>query len=315
MTPALTTPLLDCVVTDRTQVAEDVVQLTFKAAINRPLPAWRPGAHIDLMLPIGVQRHYSLCGDPADRQHWRIAVLRHPSGRGGSEYVHASLRPGTEIPVRGPRNQFALEPASGYKFVAGGIGITPLLPMVRHLARAGTAPWSMVYGGRSRRSMAYSEELRALPVTFCPQDEAGRPDLDAYLAGTAPGTLVYCCGPEPLIAAVRDRCAALGLGFRCELFAPRAEDERPNEPFTVTLGQTGERVRVPADLTTLQALRKAGAFVLSSCEEGMCGTCETQVCGGAVDHRDSILTDEERAAGDVMYVCVSRGHGDLVLDL
>jgi ferredoxin-NADP reductase len=314
----LTTPLLDCLVTDAAQVADGVIQLTLQAVINRPLPAWRPGAHIDLLLPIGVQRHYSLCGDPADRRRWRIAVLRHPGGRGGSDYIHAALRPGAELSVRGPRNRFALEPAGDYKFVAGGIGITPLLPMVRHLAQADCSSWSMIYGGRSRRSMAFTEELNALGgrVAFCPADEGGRPDLDAYLAGTARGTLVYCCGPEPLMAAVRDLCAALGVGFRCERFAPAAEDEKPNQPFTVTLGQTGDRVRVPADLTTLQALRKAGAVVLSSCEEGMCGTCETPVLAGAVDHRDSILTAEERAANDLMYVCVSRAHGDaLVLDL
>ncbi len=314
-----TLPIIDCVVAERVVVADDVVMLTLEPEVRRPMPAWRPGAHLDFVLPIGIERHYSLCGDPGDRRRWRIAVLREPESRGGSAYVHESLLPGTHIKVRGPRNNFALEAAPCYRFVVGGIGITPILPMIRQVAAQDDPPdWAMLYGGRTRSSMAFLEDLdrHGPQVLVRPQDEFGLLDLAQFLGDAPAGTAVYACGPEPLLAAVESYCAEAALELHVERFKAQGIDESPNRPFTVELAQTGQLVDVTADQTMLEAVRRAGAVVLSSCEEGTCGTCETVLLDGEADHRDSILTPTEREAGDLIYVCVSRARSDrLVLDL
>ena len=310
-------PNIDCRVAERRQVAEDVVSLVLEPVIRRPLPAWRPGAHIDLVLPIGVVRNYSLCGDPTDRRQWQISILRERSGRGGSDWIHENLVAGSEILVRGPRNNFALTKAPAYRFIAGGIGITPILPMVRQVAERAEAPWKMLYGGRTRESMAFHQEVSGFGsnVRIHPHDPAGHPPLADFLADAPPGTAVFCCGPEGLLKAVEAVCVKLGLELHVERFKAAAS-ETPNRPFVVRLGPDGPNVDVPADQTLLTALRAAGAFVLSSCEAGTCGTCETGVLAGSPDHRDAILTDKERADNKCMYVCVSRASGqDLVLDL
>lgn len=292
-------------VTRRTAAAEGVVVLDLAEASGARLPRWEPGAHVDLCLAGGAVRQYSLCGDPADRHHWRIGVLREPGGRGGSAYVHEALREGAEVEARGPRNHFALVPASRYLFIAGGIGITPILPMVA-AAEASGADWELHYGGRSRRSMAFLDRLGPDPrVTLYPQDEVGLPDLDRILASARAGTAVYCCGPEPLLTAVEERCAAGSL--HVERFAPRdaGEPVRPDS-FEIELAVSGLTLTVPPDKSVLQVIEEAGIGVLSSCREGTCGTCETPVLAGEVDHRDSLLTPDERAAHDTMFPCVSR---------
>jgi ferredoxin-NADP reductase len=271
------------------------------------------------VLPNGLTRQYSLCGDPADRSRWCLGVLREPDGRGGSRWLADELTPGTTLGVRGPRNNFPLLPAGRYVFVAGGIGITPLLPMIRSAVAAG-AEWSLHYGGRTRSSMAFLEQLagHADRVRVQPQDEVGLLDLAGALAGHTAGTLVYCCGPAGLIDAVEQRCRELGPGvLHVERFAAApAVDAAEATEFEVVCDRTGITVTVPPELSVLEALENEGIAVLSSCTEGTCGTCETAVLEGAPDHRDSLLTDEERAVGDTMMICVSRCLGRrLVLDV
>ena len=286
-----------------------------------PLPAWQPGAHVDLHLG-DLVRQYSLCGDPRDASGWSVAVLREPEGRGGSTYVHDKLAEGDLVTVRGPRNHFPLVAASRYLFIAGGIGITPLLPMMAAADAAG-ADWSLVYGGRTRGSMAFADDLVATygdRVRLHPQDEAGLLPLPDLLPAPEDGTLVYCCGPTPLLDAVAELAAGWPDGLlHVEHFAPAtALHEAGDGSFEVELADSGITVIVPADGTILETVRAAGVNVLSSCQEGTCGTCETGVLEGAVDHRDSILTAAERAENDVMYVCVSRaaaGCPRLVLEL
>ncbi|MCZ2817300.1 PDR/VanB family oxidoreductase [Modestobacter sp. VKM Ac-2984] len=309
----------------RTTGAEGVVVLELRDPTGADLPAWSPGAHVDLLLPGGLTRQYSLCGDPHDRAVWQIGVLREPAGRGGSALVHDQLQEGTEIDVRGPRNHFELVPAPRYVFLAGGIGITPILPMAAAAEEAG-ATWEFHYGGRTRTSMAFLDALEALEaqtghglrVTLHPQDEVGLIDLDRVLGTPQPDTKVYCCGPEPLLAAVEQRCADWPPGaLHVERFAPKEQGERVlSGDFDVELTLSGTTLTVPPDKSILQVVEEAGIPVLSSCQEGTCGTCETGVLEGTVDHRDSLLTPEEQAANDTMFICVSRAAcPKLVLEL
>lgn len=306
----------DVVITARHELATGVVGLDLAPLGEALLPEWTPGAHIDLHLPGGLVRQYSLCGDPADRGRWRIAVLREPDSRGGSACVHDKLAVGDELSVAGPRNHFPLVAADDYLFIAGGIGITPILPMVAAAERAGRR-WRLVYGGRTRAAMAFRDELAryAEHVVLRPQDDYGLLDLDAALHGIGPGAAVYCCGPEPLLQAVEARCPA-GL-LHLERFAPKEPDPNAADTeFAVVLAGSGRVVPVPAGCSILAALEADGVDVLSSCQEGTCGTCETGVLDGVPDHRDSVLTRAEQAAGDVMMICVSRAvTARLTLDL
>ena len=304
----------------RTTGAEGVVVLDLHADDGADLPAWSAGAHIDLRLPGGLTRQYSLCGKPADRSVWRVAVLREPESRGGSAHVHDELDEGADVEVRGPRNHFPLVAAPRYLFIAGGIGITPMLPMI-DAAEAAGASWELHYGGRSRRSMAFLESLEEVAgqqVTLHPQDEVGLIDLDGLLGTPREDTLVYCCGPEPLLLAVEQRCAAWPEGaLHVERFAPKDVGEPVRtDAFEVELAASGLSLSVPPGKSVLQVVEEAGITVLSSCAEGTCGTCETTVLSGEVDHRDSLLTPAEQAANDTMFICVSRAAcPKLVLDL
>ncbi|MER5546352.1 PDR/VanB family oxidoreductase [Streptomyces sp. NPDC002589] len=312
----------EVLIRERTELAAGVLGLELVASGGGALPAADPGAHIDLVLPSGLVRQYSLC-TPADGRAgtWRIAVLREADGRGGSVEVHDELAAGTRVRVVGPRNRFPLLPADDLLFIAGGIGITPLLPMLAEAERTGSR-WRLVYGGRSRASMAFLPELARYGdrVTVVPEDEYGLLDLGGPLSEVPAGGRVYCCGPEPLLQAVQERCAALPrLTLHTERFAAAAcaaGPEGADTGFEAVLGRSGRSVAVPAGTSVLDALREAGVAVLASCEEGTCGTCETTVLEGTVDHRDSLLTPQERAAGDLMLICVSRCRGSrLVLDL
>ncbi|MFD7868286.1 PDR/VanB family oxidoreductase [Streptomyces sp. NPDC059783] len=301
-------------ITARTAPADGVVQLRLEGP---DLPVWEPGAHLDLVLPSGLVRQYSLCGDPADTGAYTVAVRLVEDGRGGSREVHTALREGLEIEVHGPRNRFPLAGAPAHLLVAGGIGITPVLPMVRALAAAG-ADWRLVYGGRSRATMPFLDELERLDagggrVTVVPQDESGHPDLKAALADAAEGTAVHCCGPESLMEAV---AAALppGCTLHLERFSARGGDAADQSPFEVELRRTGRTVPVAAGQSVLSAVRAEVPYVAYSCEQGFCGTCQQRVLEGEVDHRDELLNDEERRAS--MLICVSRCRGErLVLDL
>ncbi|WP_406487299.1 PDR/VanB family oxidoreductase [Streptomyces phaeochromogenes] len=308
----------ELVVERRDLAAEGVLALTLRHPLGEELPAWEPGAHIDVLLGPDLERQYSLCGDPADRHSWRVAVLREPDGRGGSAHVHGQLEAGDKVRVRGPRNHFALQPSPHYRFVAGGIGITPILPMLAEAEAAG-AEWTLLYGGRTRNSMAFAEELSLYgdKVRVAPQDESGLLDLAAELGTPQSDTLVYCCGPGPLLDAVEERCEAWPKGsLHVERFQPKVQETGADTEFEVVLERSGHTLTVPADVSVLDTVRSAGVEVLFSCTEGTCGTCETDVLEGTPDHRDSVLTDEEREAGETMLICVSRCRGKrLVLDL
>ena len=321
MTTMLQTEVeVDVLLERKEELADGVVRLSLRHPLGEPLPGWEPGAHLDLLLADGLVRQYSLCGDPADRSVLRVAVLREPRGRGGSAHVHDRLSTGDTVRIRGPRNHFRLVPSPRYLFIAGGIGITPIVPMIARAAAEG-ADWRLVYGGRSRASMAFRDELVARygdRVEIRPQDETGLLDLDALLGVAREGVAVYCCGPEPLLAAVEQRCAAWPPGsLHVERFSPKAgADSGERTTFEVELAASGRTLTVPEDKSILETVEEAGVSVLSSCREGTCGTCETPVLDGAPDHRDSLLTDEERAANDTMMICVSRSCGPrLVLDL
>ena len=310
---------LDLVLEKKEAVADDVARLVLRHPDGYELPAWAPGAHVDLVLAEDLVRQYSLCGDPDELSTLHVAVLREEAGRGGSQRVHDELTEGDVVRVRGPRNHFPLVQAERYLFIAGGIGITPILPMIAQVEAAG-ADWRLVYGGRTRSSMAFQAELQDRypgKVVIHPQDEAGLLDLPTLLAD--PGaTAVYCCGPEGLLAAVEERCASLPKGtLHVERFAPKdGAADGPRESFEVELAQTGTILTVPADRSVLDVVEDSGVQVLSSCQEGTCGTCETTVLSGIPDHRDSVLTDDEQAANDTMMICVSRSCSPrLVLDL
>ena len=284
------------------------------------LPPWEPGSHLDLHLPGGLSRQYSLCGDPADGSRYRLGILREDAGRGGSAYVHEALRPGDRVDIGGPRNHFRLAPAAAYVFVAGGIGITPILPMLA-AATAADAEWTLLYGGRTAASMAFTTELAAYGerVTLWPQDRHGLLDLDALLGVPRPGTLVYACGPEPLLAAVEQRMRAWPAGaLHLERFAaPVVERDSANEhAVEVVLAESGRAILVPPDRSVLEVLLEEGVYVLHDCQEGICGSCEVKVIEGEVDHRDFVLSEPEKAANGCMMVCVSRARGKrLVLGL
>ncbi|MCC5475852.1 PDR/VanB family oxidoreductase [Streptomyces barringtoniae] len=292
---------LRLLVTSRETVAEGVVRLRLE---GRDLPRWEPGAHLDLVLPSGLVRQYSLCGDPEDTSSYTVATRLVEDGRGGSREVHEQVTEGTELEVRGPRNRFPLVEAESYVFVAGGIGITPLLPMLRSLPEH--AEWRLLYAGRDRASMPFLEEVEKLGRDRVTVVE-GRPDLDAL--EVREGAAVYCCGPEGLMASV----AARFPDVRLERFAARTPAGGTSD-FQVELRRSGRTLTVPADSTVLAAVRRELPDTAYSCEQGFCGTCQQRVLEGEIDHRDELLTDEERA--DSMLICVSRARSDrLVLDM
>ena len=314
--------MLELVVRSARTVATDVISLELTHPDGVALPEWTPGAHLDLHLPSGLVRSYSLHGDHRDRGAYHVAVLSVPDGRGGSAEVHRIAAAGSAVGASAPRNAFALEPASHYLFLAGGIGVTPLLAMAREVARRET-PWTFVYGGRSRHRMAFLDALAALPggrLQVIPQDEAGLPDLESAFAALPAGAAAYCCGPAPMLAAAQ---AAGGrtrpdIPVRLEHFAavPTERDPGADHGFEVELARSDITVTVPAGVSLLDAVRARVPGVMSSCEQGICSSCETAVLAGVPDHRDSVLTAKEHAANDYMMICVSRALTPrLVLDL
>lgn len=312
-------PDFQAVVKEKVNASNGVVTLLLGHAGGNDLPEWQPGSHIDMVFDDGLVRQYSLCGDPADRSTYRVGVLREQAGRGGSEFVHDRLQVGDPVRLRGPRNHFVLQPAASYLFVAGGIGITPLLPMIAEAQRNGT-DWKLLYGGRSRDSMAFLDRLEEYGdrVDVRPEDEHGLLDLSAFLAHHRDGALVYSCGPEPLLKAMEAACANLPHNtLHVERFAPKEEIHTDGDTgFEVYLQASGLTVEVGPEQSILECVEAAGIPVLSSCQEGTCGTCETDVVEGDPNHRDSVLTEDDRASGETMMICVSRCKGKrLVLDL
>lgn len=315
-----------CVVQSRRDVADGIVLLTLTAVNGRELPPWTPGSHIDLILTTEtgeiVERQYSLCGDPTDRDHYQVAVLREPDGRGGSSAIHGLLSEGHALRIRGPRNHFHFEPRTGRPavFLAGGIGITPLVSMSRAAAEAGV-DYSIVYLGRSRSTMAFASELEAEHgdrLRIVARDEADRLDLASYIGGLDPATSVYSCGPTVLLDALDDAWSGRPVE---QLHVERFEAREFGEPvwqdtFEVELSMTGITLDVPLDRSILDVVEDNGVLVVSSCRTGTCGTCQTPVLEGEIEHRDSVLTPGEQEDGDTMMICVSRAACPrLVLDL
>jgi ferredoxin-NADP reductase len=281
-------------------VAEDVVSLVLRGA-DGPLAPWMPGAHVDLALPNWLIRQYSLCGSPADRDRYRVAVRHDRLSRGGSEYIHLFLRPGRTLDVSVPRNNFQLRPAPEYLFVAGGIGITPILPMLTAAVEAGAAA-TLVYIGRSMATMPFADDLRRIHgdrVRIHTTDSGDRPDFAALTAALSPRALVYCCGPTPMLDAAEAAFPAHRL--HVERFRPAVRQFAPNRPFEVHCVRSGQVVEVGTDESMLNALTHAGHRIPSGCREGVCGSCEIAVVDGIPEHRDDIGAPPGR-----MYSCVSR---------
>lgn len=316
--PALTTAGtgMRLLIGQTTWEADSVLSLRLYSPDGASLPSWEPGAHIELALPSGRHRQYSLCGEVNDTHSYRIAILQVPGGRGGSVEVHTDARAGQLITAHGPRNHFPLVPSPAYLFIAGGIGITAMLAMAARVAAAG-GEWNLVYAGRRRASMAFLDEVCALGpdrVEVMPADERGRPDLSAIIGAASPGTAVYCCGPDRMLHAVRERVATrLDLCLHSEPFTGTAAGG--GAALCVELRRTGRIITVPADRTVLQAIRDVVPAVPAGCEQGVCGACRTTVLAGEPDHRDELLSSAERATG-AMLICVSRARGEqLTLDL
>lgn len=314
-------------------VAVDIKSFALQSANGEPLPAWDPGAHIEVRVPSQGVRHYSLCGRPSDTDRYVIAVLRESpiTARGGSEFLHTQVRVGDYLEIGAPRNHFPLvDRDAEYVLVAGGIGITPLLPMVREL-NARQRNWRLVYGGRSMESMAFLQNLGEFPsdrVTFVDESEKGRIDVASIISAVRPGALVYCCGPTGLIKAVQTECAAReDVELRTETFGwPQAgQDHLPEDehtdvqndaPFTVELKRTGTCFTIEPGESVLDRVLEAVPDYTYSCEEGYCGSCETRVLEGVPVHRDTVLTPEMRESGKTMMICVSGCASQrLVLDI
>jgi len=300
---------IEVVVRSRTDVADRVTVFELAAPAGGLLPNWTPGAHIDVVLGDGRERQYSLCADPKDRSTWRIGVLREQDV---SARLHDTALPGSRLLVRGPRNHFSFAPYPGkrYIFIAGGIGITAIYPMLAS-AQDGGNDFRLVYAGRSRSSMAFGDELSERfgdRVALHPADEGLRVDFAELLAESDPQTIIYCCGPQRMIDAVEAAAAHWPRGaLHLERFV--AKELGPpvwSEPFEVELMLSGITVTVPPEKSILDVVEENGVLALSSCRVGTCGTCEVPVADGEVEHRDSVLSPEEQEDNFAMMICVSR---------
>ena len=311
---------LNLVIEEVRTEADDIISIVLRDPASSRLPGWDPGSHIDVVLPSGRSRKYSLCGAVNRNAEYMIAVLREPNGRGGSLELHEIAAPGRTLTVSRPRNNFRFDAADDYLFLAGGIGITPIIPMIE-AAEAHGASWKLVYAGRSRRRMAFVDRLSRYPgerIDLYPEDERGRPDFDEILRHASPKTLVYACGPTGMLNMVSERFALnpVAASLRMEKFAADGPVDVTGDVFEVVLARSGKTVTVASDQSILAAVRAVVPNVPFSCEEGYCGECETSVLEGVPEHRDTYLTDEERAGNDTMMICVGRSRSPrLVLDL
>lgn len=309
-------------ISDRREVTPDTMVMDLESVGGDELPPWTAGAHLEIRLPSGLLRHYSLCGDVADRSRYTVAVLRVPDGRGGSSEFHRDVAIGTELDVKPPRNNFALVDAPSYLFFAGGIGITPIKAMVDELVLRG-GDWTLVYGGRSAATMAFAAELESVGggrVRLVPQDTDGLVDVVGALEGVSETTHIYCCGPEGLLDAVTAACSARGCADRLHLERFTVSAQEPvidgDTAFDVELRRSNVVLHVPADQSLLEVVRTVRSDIEFSCQEGYCGSCETTVLEGAPDHRGTLMSPEEHDEEGTMLICVGRCTSDkLVLDL
>jgi phthalate 4,5-dioxygenase reductase component len=302
--------------------AEGIQLFEFQHPANAELPPFTPGSHIGVEVPGGAMRNYSLCNDPRERNRYIIAVKREEHGRGGSIALIDRVQVGDMIRTTLPRNLFELvTTAPSYIFVAGGIGITPILSMIWFLRAAGDKPFHLFYLTRTPASTAFLEKFAAPEFAGCVTVHHGEGDpdkaFDLWPVFEEPTKAhIYCCGPPPLMDAVRDMTGHWPMSavhfedFGSHLVRPRADDK----PFRVQLGRGGPELEVPVGATILQVIRTHGRRMASSCESGTCGTCRTRVLEGDVDHRDLVLTEDERK--HEIMICVSRAKSDLlVLDI
>jgi phthalate 4,5-dioxygenase reductase component len=292
----------------------DIRLFELTTASGVELPEFSAGAHISVRAPNGMIRKYSLCNDPAERHRYEIAVLREPGGRGGSASMADEVKEGDMILATHPRNDFPLVPSTaGYTFIAGGIGITPILSMMRHLKSSAGPKFKLYYCTRSKETTAFYRHLsapdfRGQVVVHHDDGDLGKA-LDLWPVLESPRGHVYCCGPRGLMDSVRDMTGHWNASqIHFEAFSD-AEAHKPNDlPFRVKLARSGAVVEVPAEKTILETIRAAGHEAPSSCESGTCGTCKTRLLAGEADHRDLVLMNSER--NDHIMICVSRAKSE-----
>ncbi len=305
--------------------AEGICSFELVALDGAALPAFSAGSHVDVQVPGGLTRQYSLCNDPKETHRYQIAVLRDAASRGGSAAMHDAVHEGDTLTISTPKNHFALaHEAKSHLLLAGGIGITPLLCMAERLANTGAA-FEMHYCTRSRVRTAFVERIAASSfagsVHYHFDDGASvqKLDIPALLEQPQPGRHLYVCGPKGFMDVVLATARAAGwpeAQLHYEFFGAEVAQKADDGSFEVLLASSGRIVVVPPDRTIVQALAAEGIAVATSCEQGVCGTCLTRVIEGTPDHRDMYLTPEEQAAGDQMLVCCSRAaSARLVLDL
>ncbi|MCC2096198.1 MAG: oxidoreductase [Hyphomicrobiales bacterium] len=299
--------------------AHETHSFEFTPLDGRTLPAVDPGAHIDIFLPNGMMRQYSLVTAEGERNSYVVGIRKDRASRGGSKYIHEQLHVGQTLKIGGPRNNFPLDEGAAHSvLIAGGIGITPIWCMAQRLIARG-ASWSMYYSSRSRAEAAFLKQLDGRPeatLHFDDEAEGKFLDLKAIVANAPAGSHFYCCGPIPMLKAYEEATANVPEGHMHVEYFTAAEEAATEGGYTVVLQRSGKEFAIPEGKTILQVLREAGLDVTYSCEEGVCGACETAVISGAPDHRDNILTDREREESKTMMICCS-GSKDarLVLDM
>ncbi|MBX9872978.1 MAG: PDR/VanB family oxidoreductase [Burkholderiaceae bacterium] len=320
-----TAPTLQVRVARKAVEAQDIVTLELVAVDGQALPAFSAGSHVDVQLPNGITRQYSLCNDPQETHRYQIGVLRDAASRGGSAAVHDLVKEGDVLTISAPRNHFGLaHEAKKHLLLAGGIGVTPILCMAERLANTG-ADFAMHYATRAPERTAFRQRIAASAFASRVQfhydngDAAQKLDLQALLSQPQAGTHLYVCGPKGFMDAVLNTARAAGwpeAQIHYEFFGAEVAKSDSDASFEIKLASSGRIVMVPKDQTVVQALAAAGVDVMISCEQGVCGTCLTRVLEGVPDHKDSYLTPEEQAANDQFTPCCSRSKTPLlVLDL
>jgi vanillate O-demethylase ferredoxin subunit len=307
----------------RKHEADGICSFELEPLDGAELPPFTAGAHIDVHVGPGLVRQYSLCGDPHERRFWRIGVLREPMSRGGSAGMHDRVAVGQVIQVGAPRNLFPLADASHSVLVAGGIGVTPILAMARHLQRTGGS-FELHYCARTRQRMAFVDDILAGAFAdrariYLDEPGAGSFDASQALSETPPHAHLYVCGPAGFMEYVLASARSSGWTedrLHREHFASAPVDAAGDRPFQMVLNRSGATLDVPAGMSALKVLLDHGVDVPYSCEAGVCGSCVTPVLEGTPDHRDTCLMDDERAANNVFTPCCSRARTPtLVLDL
>ena len=309
------------VIDQKREIADNIVEFEVRDAAGRALPPFTPGAHVSVTGPGGLVRKYSLCNRPGEQDLYRFAVKREAEGRGGSRAIVDDTRVGDEIEISEPRNDFPLDNgAPEFVFIAGGIGITPIYAMMKHLDTLGRT-YTLYYFTRTEADTAYRADLiqpgsgHQVVIHHDGGDPRMGLDLGALLATRPEGAHLYCCGPRPLMDAVRAAAAHWASGsLHFEDFGSETSGGVEDQPFTVRLARSGGTVEVPSGMTMMEALRAHGIDMPSSCETGTCGTCKTALLGGVADHRDLVLFDDE--FDDFIIPCVSRAKtAEITIDL